>query len=471
MELFSVWHLPDGFAFRQPIVVKPDISLQLKSLQDCFEWIMLYSKSRDLRLSRRFCSLNETRLIIGKAMLRRLLTAAGIIFSFHSPAAFAETDPLQIVVSIREQKMRVFRGVEPIAEVPVSSGKPGHATPTGVFSILHKRKFHRSNLYSNAPMPWMQRLTWTGIALHEGKLPGYPASHGCVRLPEGFAEELFGMTSPGAHVVITGDMIEPRLVEHPVLPQPQPAPVATPVSHVPVPEHGAATRLADIRPALMVNDAAASSGAEVKLPVRILITRANRGDIVASAQGMLSRLGYYDGPIDGLIGPKTSAAIKAFQELHNLPKTGTVTSATRTALFKTLGVKEPATGKLYVRSGFEPVFEAAIEIANVELPLGTHLLTATEFDKQAGKTRWQALTLENRLSDYARAIHGIDKDANDYSSTESALSRIRIPQNVSERLSAMLTPGSSITISDTGLGPYTGWKTDFVVTTKIEPRG
>jgi peptidoglycan hydrolase-like protein with peptidoglycan-binding domain len=404
-------------------------------------------------------------------MLRRLLTAAAIMSCFHSQAALAETDPLQIVVSIREQKMRVYRGIEPIAEVPVSSGKPGHSTPTGVFSILHKRKFHRSNLYSNAPMPWMQRLTWTGIALHEGKLPGYPASHGCVRLPKGFAEELYGMTSPGSHVVITGDMIEPRFVEHKALPQPEPAPAASPVSYVPVPDYGAATRLADSRPALMVNDAAASSEAEVQQPIRILITRADRGDIVASAQGMLSRLGYYDGPIDGLIGPKTSAAIKAFQELHGLPQTGTITSATRTALFKTMGIREPATGKLYVRSGFEPVFEAAIEIANVDLPLGTHLLTATAFDKQAGKTRWQAFTLENRLSEYTRAIHGIDKNANDSNSAESALSRIRIPQEVSARLSAMLTPGSSIAISDTGLGPYTGWKTDFVVTTKIEPKG
>jgi hypothetical protein len=139
-------------------------------------------------------------------------------------------------------------------------------------------------------------------------------------------------------------------------------------------------------------------------------------------------------------------------------------------LFRTLGLQEPATGKLYVRSGFEPVFEAAIDIANVELPLGTHLFTANGFDQAAGKTRWQAMTLENRLSDYTRAIHGIDRQANDYSSAESALSRIRIPDEVRARISAMLTPGSSIAISDTGLGPYTGWKTDFVVTTKIDPK-
>jgi peptidoglycan hydrolase-like protein with peptidoglycan-binding domain len=403
-------------------------------------------------------------------MLRRLITAAAMLSLLASPAA-ADADPLQIVVSIRDQKMRVFRGVEAIAEVPVSSGKPGHTTPTGVFSILHKRKFHRSNLYSNAPMPWMQRLTWTGIALHEGKLPGYPASHGCVRLPEGFAEEFYGMTSAGAHVVITGDMIEPRIVDHRVLPQPLPAPNASPVSYVPVPDYGAATRLADSRPALMVNDAVGNSDKpEVQPPLRVLITRADRGDIVMSAQGMLSRLGYYDGPIDGLAGSKTSAALKAFQELHGLPQSGTVTSATRTALFRTLGLQEPATGKLYVRSGFEPVFEAAIDIANVELPLGTHLFTANGFDQAAGKTRWQAMTLENRLSDYTRAIHGIDRQANDYSSAESALSRIRIPDEVRARISAMLTPGSSIAISDTGLGPYTGWKTDFVVTTKIDPK-
>ena len=103
------------------------------------------------------------------------------------------SEPLQIVVSLNEQKLNIFRGEEVIASSKVSSGKPGHSTPTGIFSILHKKKFHRSNIYSGAPMPWMQRLTWTGIALHESNsVPNYPASHGCVRLPAAFAKELFG---------------------------------------------------------------------------------------------------------------------------------------------------------------------------------------------------------------------------------------------------------------------------------------
>jgi hypothetical protein len=93
----------------------------------------------------------------------------------------------------------------------VSTGRPGHETPTGVFTILQKRKEHYSNLYNNAPMPFMQRLTWDGIALHAGNLPGHPASHGCIRLPLGFAERLFGVTALGMTVIVTDSRELPRL--------------------------------------------------------------------------------------------------------------------------------------------------------------------------------------------------------------------------------------------------------------------
>ena len=109
---------------------------------------------------------------------------------------------VEIVVSLEQQKAYVYRADTLIAVTTVSTGKRGHRTPTGSFTILQKNRRHFSNLYNNAPMPNMQRLTWVGIALHAGALPGYPASHGCVRLPLEFSRLLFGVTSMGGRVHI-----------------------------------------------------------------------------------------------------------------------------------------------------------------------------------------------------------------------------------------------------------------------------
>ncbi|HEX3652646.1 MAG TPA: L,D-transpeptidase [Rhizomicrobium sp.] len=117
----------------------------------------------------------------------------------------APRGPMTVVVSLPAQRAYVYRNGVRIGATTVSSGKPGHSTPTGVFTILQKDKNHHSNKYSNAPMPYMQRLTWDGIALHAGGLPGYPASHGCVRLPLAFSEALFKETSMGMTVVITNE--------------------------------------------------------------------------------------------------------------------------------------------------------------------------------------------------------------------------------------------------------------------------
>jgi hypothetical protein len=115
----------------------------------------------------------------------------------------APEGPLLIIVSLATQRAVVYRNGLPIGITTVSTGKPGHETPTGIFTILQKKKDHRSNLYEDAPMPYMQRLTWDGVALHAGKLPGHPASHGCIRLPYRFSLELFGVTRLGATVVVT----------------------------------------------------------------------------------------------------------------------------------------------------------------------------------------------------------------------------------------------------------------------------
>ena len=124
--------------------------------------------------------------------------------------------PLMVLVSIPQQTMHVYRNGILIGRSTVSTGSKGHATPGGVFTILEKKQEHYSKTYDNAPMPNMQRLTWTGIAMHSGNLPGYPASHGCIRLPYDFSQLLFSATSKGGTVVVgDGKTPTPHLASNP----------------------------------------------------------------------------------------------------------------------------------------------------------------------------------------------------------------------------------------------------------------
>jgi lipoprotein-anchoring transpeptidase ErfK/SrfK len=125
--------------------------------------------------------------------------------------------PLIISVSIAQQRLRIYDANGLFAESPVSTGMPGHSTPMGVFSVIQKQKFHQSNIYSGAPMPFMQRITWSGIALHAGVLPGHPASHGCIRMPMAFAVKMYGWTRMGARVVVTPGDVTPASFSHPLL--------------------------------------------------------------------------------------------------------------------------------------------------------------------------------------------------------------------------------------------------------------
>ncbi|MGL5839822.1 MAG: L,D-transpeptidase family protein [Sphingorhabdus sp.] len=143
----------------------------------------------------------------------------------------AYNSALRMVVVLDIQRMYVFDGDELVGFTTISSGKKGKDTPTGVFKILQKKEYHESNIYANAPMPFMQRLTWDGIALHAGNLPGYPASHGCVRLPKVFAKALYGATNMDEEVVILASLDKPK--PKPVAPPPLP-PVTSPPSVDPV---------------------------------------------------------------------------------------------------------------------------------------------------------------------------------------------------------------------------------------------
>ena len=149
--------------------------------------------------------------------------------------------PLQIVVSIADQHVTLYSNGVRVTQSPVSTGVPGRPTPTGVFSIIQKDRFHHSNLYSNAPMPFMERITWSGVALHEGPLPGYPASHGCIRLTHDFAARLWQITRLGVRVIVARNDVVPADFAHPHLFEPKTKPPEPPVGGNDPDKHAAAS--------------------------------------------------------------------------------------------------------------------------------------------------------------------------------------------------------------------------------------
>jgi lipoprotein-anchoring transpeptidase ErfK/SrfK len=146
--------------------------------------------------------------------------------------------PLIIAISIEKQKLRIYDANGFFAESPISTGMKGHPTPTGVFSVIQKQKLHHSNIYSGAPMPYMQRITWSGIAIHAGVLPGYPASHGCIRMPMAFAMKMWNWTKMGARVLVTPGEMTPSSFSHPLLMAqkvvPQPTAASEPQADAPL---------------------------------------------------------------------------------------------------------------------------------------------------------------------------------------------------------------------------------------------
>ena len=142
--------------------------------------------------------------------------------SVESAESRSAGDPIMAIVSLRTQRITVYDAKGWILRAPVSSGSKGRETPAGIFSVIQKVEDHYSNLYDDAYMPHMQRITWSGIALHGGALPGYPASHGCVRLPFDFAARLFDATAMGMRVIVAPTDVAPVEIAHPVLFQPKP---------------------------------------------------------------------------------------------------------------------------------------------------------------------------------------------------------------------------------------------------------
>ena len=368
-----------------------------------------------------------------------------------TPEEVQKQDPLHFLVSLDEQRIDVYRGSELIETSPISSGKRGNSTPTGVFSILEKRRKHFSNLYDNAPMPFMQRLTWSGIALHQGKLPGYPASHGCIRLPRSFAKSIFGMTARGNHVVVTRAAATPMTVTHSALPQPlSPSTKVASLSAQNI-AMDPALRGA-IQPAVLQTSlvAAEPENPHFDQPLRMIITPQKPPSKNKVLQRLLNELGYNAGPVDGVVGRKTRAAIELYQEGADLPITGNITDSLVARIYREAGYERPHNAKLRVRRKFRDVYSAPVTIKASGDDIGTHVFTALDFKQGDPSVEWIAVSAEGERGGASYEI----------------LDRLEIPQKVAEDLSKMLTPGTSLTVTDRSYQRNTGLGTDFVVITR-----
>ncbi|MBX5202448.1 L,D-transpeptidase family protein [Rhizobium sp. NZLR1] len=417
-------------------------------------------------------------------MFSRLVFGLGLLSAtaLVHPALAADARTLQIIVSKDRQSLAVYDGTEVVATSKVSTGKDGHTTPSGIFSVLEKQKYHESNLYSAAPMPFMQRLTWSGIALHESNsVPRYPASHGCVRMPGAFAKMLYGMTEPGIPVIISDGQVAPQPIDHPTLFHRQaPAPMLllsdvelrpsmpdSPGTPVQVAMNDTATM-----PMPAASPITAHEPEPPSEPISMLITRRTLRETIIDIQALLNQLGFSAGDPDGLLGPSTVQAIKTFKTLRPAEFVGDrslVSDALLREVYAAAGKGEPPNGVIMVRRAFKPIFEAPVTIADPGLALGTHFFTLHAVDETAGTADWLGITLENNLSRETMKRLGITNQESSIITGRPivrSLSRITIPEETRRRIDALIAPGSTLTISDTGLGRDTGDGTDFITITR-----
>ena len=353
-----------------------------------------------------------------------------------------------VVVSLDKQMLTLYADGKPVAHSRVSTGTASHPTPTGVFSIIQRDRWHRSNLYANAPMFYMQRITWSGVAMHQGVVPNYPASHGCIRLPESFARQMWGTTKMGARVIIARGDVVPAPITHAKLFTLKKVPDAAPVS-AGLP----ATPVAFETTQLGVT---ATDAGGLTDPGLNAVTFALRNTRLAPTSSM------------DVVRTAANALDKGgrraeLQHLDGRPlKPGPV------AVF--ISRKE---GKLFVRKGFEPVFDVPVTIAQPEQPFGTHVYTALSFEDDNSTLRWNVVSLAPSASTFRKAEKGrkVAKVAEPVvagpaSSAAQSLERVTIPQEAIDRISEMMSPGSSLIISDHGISGETGKGTDFIVLTR-----
>lgn len=292
-------------------------------------------------------------------------------------------------------------------------------------------------------MPYMQRITWSGIALHAGHVPNYPASHGCIRLPSNFARSLFGITKLGGHVIVAHEINVPAKIEHASLFQPttvaslksspgnsikkadEPSPKVpaeasqaswakfglssmTPIYKVvhryvlsakasekinqPSIEQirSASFRLMDFETEVSRRKAIAEKN---RHPLRILISRRTGTERISDVQRALNRAGFDVGSPDGYVGKNTVVAIKAFQSANDIKVNGELSEPLIARIFEAAGVKDKGHAHIYIRQKSKDIFDAPIDLKNPNEQLGTHLFTAMSFDALSGKAVWNAVTL------------------------------------------------------------------------------
>jgi hypothetical protein len=395
------------------------------------------------------------------------------------PAESIETraagEPMLAVVSLRSQRITVYDANGWILRAPVSSGQTGRETPAGIFSVLQKDADHHSNLYDDAFMPHMQRLTWSGIALHGGALPGYPASHGCVRMPFDFAARLFELTQLGLRVLVAPTDVAPVEIAHPALFAPKPETVALAAALVAQAEEAA--RKAD--QARSAAGAAYREASKALVPVRVAENLKRRAEaqlqvaeaalgFASSAEAteqaerdkaqLVARIAELQAQLDTAKAaqqPKLDAVAAAREAIVAAENVRVVAAEAAQKMTREL---EPVsvlisrkTQRLYVRQGFEPILETPVTIQDPDRPIGTHVFTVME-RISSDNMRWNVVTLDAGGS--ARA----------------ALDRIVIPQEALDRI-AGIGPRSSLIITDEALSAETGKGTDFVVVLSSEPQG
>ena len=400
-------------------------------------------------------------------------------------------EPIMAIVSIKAQKVTFYDADGWIYREPVSTGVTERETPAGVFAVLEKDKDHHSTLYDDAWMPNMQRLTWNGIALHGGPLPGYAASHGCVRMPYGFAEKLFNKTRIGMRVIIAPNDPEPVDISHPALFQPNAGAIAAASGRAETASRAAAEAAAAADEAKAAAATAARDTATLAMSLRKLEraktrtaadlayldkvlaaaktdqskARATALEQKAAAKAADAGTRFDTAKADAQPKLDAAAAAKDAAKAAEAKKVDAAKVATdaKLALEPVSVYISRATQKLYVRrnthkparDGGGEVFDASIEvpiaIRDPNKPIGTHIFTAMARDGAA--LRWSVVSIDD--GDNAR----------------DALDRITIPQEVLDRIAPTALPRSSIVISDEPLSEETNYRTEFVAVLSNQPQG
>jgi hypothetical protein len=413
-------------------------------------------------------------------------------------------DPIMATVSLQNQRITVYDADGWILRAPVSSGQRERETPAGIFSVIQKDADHHSNLYDDASMPHMQRLTWSGIALHGGSLPGYPASHGCVRMPFDFAESLFDLTQMGLRVIVAPTDVAPVEIAHPALLLSKPGAGALAAARTA--EADEADRKAD--QARLAAGKAFREATQAMVPVRAVENQKLRADaqlataetargsaISAEAKEQAERdKGQTLAKIADLqvqlaaakadLQPKLDA-VAAAHEAATAAETAQAAAAE--AARQMARASEPVsvlisrkTLRLYVRQAFEPLLESPVTILDADRPIGTHIFTAVGRTNGESDMRWNVVSLDGgrlpgvavKSQGVAGGPHGSDMAPaqSDPVSAKSALDRIVIPQDVLDRI-AGIAPQASLIITDEAPSSETGKGTDFIVILSGEPQG